>query len=273
MKATLTLIQYKEIIEAMKSKYGIDLSQYAISSLNYTFIALMNELRLYSHSSFIKSFTTNVAIKEKLFSRLINESVGLFREPSLWRIMKKEIFDVILSKGNLKIWLPELSNASDLYTLLIVLDYYKLRSKARITVSDLSNLNIDASKKGELSRDILSNSILNLKHFNPDINIADYTYQVNKQSYINKELLMNVYSVKGDFFEAKPSYSPNLVLFRNRMIYYNHVREQKAINFLHKTMSGGGFLFVGIKEDLTTFEINKKFRLLNKDEQIYKRNF
>jgi len=273
METNLTLLQYKEIIEVIKKQLNVDLSQYALSSLRYSFISIMKELRISNYSAFILSIETKISTQELIVSKLINESVSLFREPSLWRIIKSSYFEEIIKRGQLKIWLPELSKASDLYTILILLDYYNIRSKARITVSDLSSINIEESKTGLISRDILPNTILSLKRFNPDINLDNYTYTSNNQTYIKKELLNNIFRIKGAFLETKPSYTPNIVLFRNKLIYYNHVLEQKAINHLYNTIAGGGLLFVGTKEDLTSFEINKKFRLINKDEQVYKRAY
>ncbi len=273
MDITLTILQYKEIIEAIKKHLGVDVSQYALSSLRYNMVYVMKEMRISSHTSFIKAIAINPKVKEMLLSCLICESVSLFREPSLWRIIKTTIFDNILQRGQIKIWLPELNKASDLYSLLIILNHYGIRDKVRITVSDISSINIDKSRKGELSKEILSNSILNLKHFDPNLDLKNYTYEQSKTTYINKELLRGVFSVKGDFFDVKPSYSPNLIIFRNKLIYYNHIREQKAINYLYQNMLGGGFLITGTKEDIGIFEIDKKFRLFNEDEQIYKRNF
>ena len=247
MEANLTLLQYKEIIEVIKKQLNVDLSQYALSSLRYNFISIMKELRISNYSAFILSIETKKSTKELLLSMIINESVSLFREPSLWRIIKKSFFDDFIKRGQLKIWLPELSKASDLYTILIILDYYKIRNNARITVSDISDINLENSKTGKISRNILPNTILSLKRFNPDINISDYTYTANNNTFINKDLLKNVIRIKGSFLDTKPSYAPNIVLFRNRMIYYNHVLEQKAINHLYNTIAGGGLLFVGTK--------------------------
>ncbi len=273
MDTTLTILQYKEVLSAIQGKLGIDLSQYAMSSLRYNLVSFMKAYRINGSKELIKNINIKPNIGELLLSYVLKENVSLFREPSLWRIFNKNILEEILSKNTIKIWLPEIGNGSDLYTLLIILDHYNLRQKARITVSDISKINIERIRKGELSKDIISNSTLNLKHFDQNLSLNDYTYQKDKHYFINKDLLRNIFTIKSTLLQTKPIYTPNLVIFRNKMIYYNHVLEQKAINHLHKNMAGGGFLITGIKEDIGLFEIDKKFRLINKEEQIYKRNY
>lgn len=273
MDISLTILQYKEILKAIKKHLGIDVSEYVVSSLRYNMVNIMNKMHINKHTEFIKAIATDTIIKEQILSCLICESVSLFREPSLWKILKTTILDKILEKGQINIWLPELNKATDLLSLLILLNHYNIRDKAIITVSDISSINIENSINGELTREILTNSIINLEHFDPNIDLKDYTYQENNTTYINKEILEGVYYLKGDFFDVKPSYASNLVIFRNKLIYYNHHREQKAINYIHKNMVGGGFLITGSKENIETFDIDKKFTIYNSEEQIYKRDY
>jgi chemotaxis methyl-accepting protein methylase len=179
----------------------------------------------------------------------------------------------ILPKNPLRIWLPEVSKGSDFFTLLLLLEMDKLLENSKIIISDQCFINLENCKKGNIDNSIIENSFSNFKRFSPNSDITKYVVQEGKKYQIKKELLKNIFTLRGSFMEIKLPYKPNLVLFRNRLIYYNHVKEQKAINQLYETMAAGGFLITGVKENISMFEIDKKFRIYQQEEQIYKRNF
>ncbi len=274
METTLSILDYKNIIQTVKEVYGVDLSQHAMGSLNRNISYLMKSTHHYSSPTLvINALKENKAFFEKLLSCIYCEHVSLFRDPAMWRILKTKVLDKILEKSPLKIWIPEVSRGSDYYSLLIYLHQHQLLKKSKIIISSQSHTNLDKCRIGAINSKLILNSESNFKRLNESYKLEDFVEKKGLKYFIKKEFLTNTYIYKNSIEDINMPYQPNLVLFRNRMIYYTHVKEQKVINILHSNIVGGGFLINGVNENIAMFDIDKKFRLYDQEEQIYRRHF
>lgn len=273
MDTSLSIIEYKGIITTIKETYGFDFSQHAIGSLSRNISYFMKLSRYPTTSLLQKALKNDKLVFEKFLSYLYCEHISLFREPAMWRVLRETVLNNILEKNPLKIWIPEVSLGSDYFSLVIYLKQQNLLSNSKIIISDQSHINLEKCRLGELNQSILMNSESNFKRINEHNTFYDSIEKRGNNSFIKKELLNKTFIYKCSMEDIKLPYKPNLVIFRNRFIYYSHPKEQKIINLLHRAMDGGGFLITGVKENIGLFDIDKKFRLIDEEEQIYKRHF
>jgi len=273
MDTTLSIINYKDIISAIKSTHNIDLSQYSMGAMNRNISAVMRYSKYATVSSFINAIKNDKRLFDKLLSCIYCEHISLFRDPAMWRLLKKDILDKILVKKPLRIWIPEVSQGSEYFSLLIYLHKYKLINKSKIIISDMSQSNLELCRKGIISSTIISNSENNIKRIDESDDLNNYIERIDQSIFIKKELIKNTFIYKNSMEDINLPFNPNLILFRNKFISYTHVREQKIINLFHKKMEGGGFLITGIKENIAIFDIDKKFKVYNEEEKFYKRHF
>jgi chemotaxis protein methyltransferase CheR len=61
------------------------------------------------------------------------------------------------------------------------------------------------------------------------------------------------------------------VLFRNQLIYFNQLLQDKTLNAVHSSLAPGGYLVLGAKETLENTNSNNKFTVVNDSEKIYKK--
>ncbi len=273
MKTTLSILQYRDIIEAINTTYGINLKQHAMSSFSHHLLTVMSKSRYSSPVLVLKGIKEDKQFFEQILSCLYCEHISLFRDPAMWRMLKPQVIDKLSKNTQLKIWMPEVSQSSDYYTLVIMLKKLGILSNTRIVVTDMSSINLDRSSQGEIDSNIINTSESNIKRLDANDDIFNYIKQSGRKFFIDNSLLKTTHFLKGGVLDINIPFKPNLVLFRNKMIYFNPVKEQKVINQLHKQIVGGGFLITGVKEDISNFEISGKFRISIKEEQIYKRNF
>ena len=273
MKTTLSILQYRDIIDAINVTYGISLKQHAMSSLRQHLLMVMEKSKYSNPTLVVKGIKEDKQFLEQIISCLYCEHISLFRDPAMWRILKPQVIDKLPRSAQLKIWIPEVSQASDYYSIVIILKKLGLLAKSKIIISDESRINLDKCKQGELDSNIINTSENNIKRFDAGDDLYNYVSQSGRKFYIDKSLLKSTYIQKGGILDMDLPFKPNIVLFRNKMIYFNPVKEQKVINKIHQEMVGGGFLITGVKEDISAFEIKGKFRIHIKEEQIYKRSF
>lgn len=273
METSISIIEYKGVVSVIKEVYGIDLSQHAMGALGINISYFMKKYKYSTTKNMIIALKNDKMIFEKFLSCLYCEHISLFREPALWRILKESVLNNIMKKSPIKIWIPEVSKGSDYFSLVIFLQQHNLLKDSKIIISDQSHLNLEKCRLGELDSSILMNSESNYKRIDEHNVINNYIDKYISNSTVKKELLSKTFIYRSSLEAIKLPYKPNLVFFRNKMLYYTHVKEQKTINILHKAMEGGGFLITGIKENIGLFDIDRKFKIYDEEEQIYKRHF
>jgi chemotaxis protein methyltransferase CheR len=273
MEASLSMIQYKEVLEILEKTYNISLSQHSINALRQNILHAMQRNKIYTPQIFTQKLQTQSSFAEDIQECLYCEHINIFRDPAFWRILKSQVLDPLLEKSTLQIWVPEVSKGSELYSLLILLDYYGLIDKARILATDSSVRNLAYCKQGIIADDIVITSTGNFERFDATGSLQKYLHNADRKYTLRKDLLRHVSFQRGEVLSLFPTLKPNIVLFRNKMIYYLPSKSVRVINYLHQHMEAGGFLITGVQENIEQYEIERKFRIHHKEEQIYRRNF
>jgi len=56
------------------------------------------------------------------------------------------------------------------------------------------------------------------------------------------------------------------------MIYFPQTLQNKVLGVLHESLMSGGYFVIGIMENISSFNNDKKFFLVNEDENIFKKS-
>ncbi len=273
MDNNISLIEFRDIQKAILEAHGFDMHNFSLNAMKYNMGRIMEQLYIKQVAAFIDAIRSQKMVFEKITANLYNEQVYMFRDPAFWRIIAERFLPKAAEGEELKIWVPEVSKGEELYTLLIVLKEAGLLHKTRIIASDMCKANLEQCRKGAFPSPKMFESESNYKRYNLKNNFNDYFDKNDLRMSLKHELLSKVIFITGFVLNINLPFKPNFVLFRNKMIYYNHVLEQQAINKVHGQMSGGGLLCLGIMEDIEIFEIHGKFRVEDQEEKIYRRSY
>jgi chemotaxis protein methyltransferase CheR len=272
MENILSILQYREIVNCIKTVYGIDLSNYALTSLRRNIQDVILNSRFKRPEKFLEALAIDKSLLNSLILNLYSDKIVMFRDPAMWRILKHSIIPQIIEKENLKIWMPEVC-AEELFTLCVVLKDANLLHNTTIMATSQSYDYIEQIRKNTIEIQEIDQVRANFKRYENHDEVDKYVFSNDKRTYILKELLQKVHFQHFDIFNCKLPVKPNLVLFRNRLLSYNHSMEQKVLNRIYESLPGGGYLIVGVKENLEMFLIQDKFRIIDAEESIYKRMF
>lgn len=273
MDNNISLIEFRDIQKAILEAHGFDMHNFSLNAMKYNMGRIMEQLYIKQVPAFIESIRTQKMVFEKISANLYNEQVYMFRDPAFWRVLAEKFLPKASATEELKIWIPEVSKGEELYSLLIVLKETGLLNKSRILATDICKTNLEQCRRGVFPTPKMIESESNFKRYNLKNNFMDYFDKSDLRVTLKHELLSKVIFLPGFVLNVNLPFKPNFVLFRNKMIYYNHVLEQQAINKVHSLMTGGGLLCLGIMEDIEIFEINGKFRIEDQEEKIYRRAY
>ena len=197
----------------------------------------------------------------------------MFRDPQMWLELQKNVFPKFSGETVLKIWLPDVCGDDELNTLLILLEKNNLLVKSMIYATSYSERVLDDVKMGTIEPKKMEVSLDNYKQFSPDTEFfANCFFKSDRFQCLSPKLLDKVIYLKHNVIhEEPPDNGFNLIIFRNRALYYNMSSRKTTIEKLYRSLLPGGYFAIGIGETLRGLEQNTKFVPVSKTENIFKK--
>ncbi len=262
----LTINDIKTIAQEMKLKLGIDYPNFSMSffrrRLNYVF-EQMSVHRIQDFNSMLASI---VKVDEIAYYMAV-PCTEMFRDPAFWRTLKK----YISGRENIRIWIPNLTNCYELFSLVIILKQvgvanYKIVANciSEKTEKEIKTLKIPSK-----------DDVVNKSNFerleNQNDSYANYVEEhEDGKSYFKGELLRNVEFRVGWFMNREVEVY-DLVMVRNVLVDYSMSLYERAAQRLCQSVGEGGLLTLGVRE---RFVIKiPSISIVDDSEGIYGKNF
>jgi chemotaxis protein methyltransferase CheR len=268
----LGIVDIREVIRTIKLHYNYDFADYALTSFKQRLERVMIRNNIDSAEKLIIKLQKEPAFFNTFLCDIAVPSTEIFRDPSLWRWLREEYFPSAIEKniGKFKIWLPYCVSGGELYSLIILLSEMDLLDKISIAVTSISDTLIEKIKEGCYDPKKIDISVENYKRFNGSKDLSTYFKADQNCVFRDTSLIRKVEFRKLNInFDNTP---PNnkLILFRNSLIYYNPTMQEKVLHILYESLSGSGYLILGIGEKITG-AIARDFEVVNEAESVYRK--
>ncbi len=269
----LGIVDTRNVIRTIAEKYNYDFSDYSLTAFKRRLEKIIEQQNLKYSDVLITKLRNNSGYFEQFIDELAIPSTEMFRDPSLWRVLRYELLPSLISEygNNFKIWLPNSVSGDELFSLAITLHELNMLNKVQIFVTALSTISIDNIQSGTLAASKLELSTDNYIRANGTSEFTNYYKTENNKVFRDKSLIKNVTFSRQSLNIEPPAQGIKLILFRNKMIYYNQTLQSKVLTQLFNSLVTGGHLIVGTKESINTFFGSNEFSLVNNTESIYKR--
>lgn len=266
------IVDTKKVISAINEVYQIDFSNFALTAFKRRLLYVLNENNYTSIVDFISNIENNQLLFEQYLSQGLVDTTEMFRDPSCWRDLRDKYLKGLVKNQELKILVPGITSGDDLYTLLIVLKEEGLLNDAKIVATSMSEIRINQVLNGGMY-DLKKIEIgeANYKRFSDCGSISDYYIQEGTKVRMDINLLNNVEFKKYSYLSDDPLAGFHLVLYRNRIIYFNPIQQEFVVDKLMQSLLVGGILCIGSKESIESSSVYTKLTVLNGDEKIFKK--
>jgi len=263
----LGIREIRSVTTFIRERHGRDYSEFALTAFKRRVEAFLAAnkygvevlLKNLDSIDFLDHFAAKVAVSE----------TEMFRDPTYWILLKNNyISSIIKERGRLRVWLPMCASGEEYYSLVILLKENGWLEKAEITVTSISNESLEAIQRGFMEHEKLEISTKNHGRFQSPVPFTNYYKAVGNTVNFEKSLFVNTKFIKDDIISKNDFGHVDLVLFRNKMIYFTSSLQSKVIEMLHSKMAVKGFLTLGILEEIDTLN---KFAPIDKKESIYQR--
>ena len=265
------IVEYRNIIKVIKDTYDYDFTEYALTSLKRKFEQSMQLHRLKQADALIENIREDKLFFNKFLQEISAESTEMFRDPSFWRYMRDELLPTVQNDNYIsRIWFPSCVSGEELYSLAIIIKELEWENKFEIIASCLNDLIIDRLQSGSFKQNKAEVSSDNYLRYQGSSSFSDYISLKGDQTTRDTSLIKNVRFIKQNInFDNSPQ-DVKLIICRNQLIYFTQSLHDRTLKVFHESMSSGGHLVIGIKEQVGAFSA-KYFRLINETESVYKK--
>ncbi len=261
---------FKRLRKEVSRKIGVDYDNYSKRHLRRRFHARMRVVETPKFEGYLDYIKKHEEEIEELRDLLTVNVTRFKRDEEVWEIIEDELIpELIENKGtgvldSFDVWSAGCATGEEPYSLAI--SYLKNNPPANlsfsVTATDLDNEALDFARNGEYP----SKSIKNLSESEKRKFFKDKKggWQVKGKV---KEL---VEFKEKDIFKTSFKKKFDLILCRNLMIYFNNEAKSKLMERLVESLSKGGYLVIGMSENLRS-PAKDKVESYNLKRRVFKR--
>ncbi|MFZ4863848.1 CheR family methyltransferase [Sphingobacterium sp. Mn56C] len=259
-----------EIVYLLRNISDFDLSGYSKSSLKRRVERFMSVEKMDLVD--LKNAILNIEGFENFFIQELTVNVTeMFRDPEFYKKLRELVFPYLKTYPRLRAWSAGSSTGEEAYSLAILLKEDGLLDRSFIYGTDISARVLDFARKGVYP-------IKKIKSYTDNFNRAGLTSDFSEHytamydaAIINHEyrnkILFSTHNLVSDhvFNEFQ------LIMCRNVMIYFDKELQERALKLFYESLTLFGFLCLGSKESLFGHELNKNFKIIDKNLNIYQK--
>ena len=258
------------LTNAIKTRYGIDFTNYEKASLKRGFTRLIQKNDL---DNVINLWTKIMRDKEFLMKGIDDLTVNLtelFRNPEFWLKLKKDVLPQFLYKSKINFWHAGCSSGEEVYTMAMVLKDTNLLQKSSALATDLSQSILQSATEGKYSNLVLNRYLKTFNAYFPNGNISDWFDVEENDACIKEKYKKHIEFKKHDLVRESMDKKFDFIFCRNVMIYFDDVLKMKVLKLFHSCLNDDGFFAIGYY-DMLPNDHKTLFELYDSSTRLYKK--
>ncbi len=269
----ITTYDLKNFTEHLKDSTGLDFTEYAQAILRRRLEVFLNKWNIPDIESLLIKLQDSPALLNKFIEHISVDTTEMFRDPGFWRFFNKTLIKPLSKLEKINILVPFITSDDELYTLLVILFENNLLDRVKITATSPFEINLLRTASGLYTKKKFEIAEENYRRYkqNEVAEISTYFQIINSEIQFSTKLINHVKFVKTDlvsnYLEEEDHF--NLILFRNRMIYFNLNLQNKILEVLYYHLAKSGYLIIGYKENISNFVLYDKLNQIDKNEKVY----
>lgn len=266
------IVDIRKLTEVIKTRYGYDFTNYAISSFKRRILRIIELYKFSSVDALIKKVGDEPSFFEEFISEITVNVTEMFRDPSFWRVLRDKIIpNILLNHKKVSIWHAGCSSGEEVYSMAILLKEMGILEDSKIIATDIDDQILERARSGVFTVKNMELNEKNYVRFRGKNELNKYFEVKNGLAYMDKSLVKDVSYRKHDLVNGIVFNKFDIVLCRNVMIYFNQNLQNEVLKKLHESIFKYGYLAIGSKESLIWCEIANKFIVVNNEEKMYKK--
>ncbi|MEC5147238.1 protein-glutamate O-methyltransferase CheR [Chitinophaga sp. 212800010-3] len=259
------------LLNDVLEKYGYDFTSYAPASINRRVNHLFHTDRFPSFAEYRYRIISDPAYALRFVEEITVNVTEMFRDPSFYRALRKEVLPVLATYPVIRIWHAGCSSGEEVYSFAILLQEAGLLQKAVIYATDINTGVLEKGRKGIFPLSQMQQYSRNYIDAGGREDFSSYytaNYEYAKfRGYLGEKIIFSPHNLvtDGSFNEFQ------LIICRNVLIYFNKKLQDRVLTLFSDSLEQLGFLALGSKETLHFTSVTNKFRQLENKEKIWRK--
>ncbi len=267
----ITLAETRNIVISVRKLFSYDLSVLSPANLQLLLSLYINEKGIKFPDVLISRLTEYPDVFNDLLRWIDVPDSEMFRNPEVWRFLQTSILpELIKSEENPTIWFPSCSAGEELYSFVILAIEAKFREKTKILATSVSQERLNEASRGLFKGSKLEISKQNYTDSGGKVDLENYIDIIEKIIVRKKEIRKNIEFGLQGLIPEKRKDTVDLIIYKNRLIYFTPEARLVVLKNLIDSISEGGYLVLGYKENILDEELLLKVQPVHDEEKIYR---
>lgn len=269
---TISDQEYLRIITSVRTARNIDIASYQPAITKHRFARAAQIYGFKDIPSMIERLQTDKVFMDMFLKEIKASTTEMFRDPQTWLEIENILRDKLREEAILKIWVPDVCGDDELLSILVLLSRTEMLNKTTIYATSAYQHCLELCQKGFVDNKKYEISETNFKKMNEQNRLEDYVTPCNKGHRFSQQLLSKVIFLNQSVVKDNPpDKGMNLILFRNRSLYYSTPAKKRLLEQLTGSLLPGGYLALGIGENLNGMDVATQYTQVSKTEKIFRK--
>ena len=264
-------IEIQLLLEAIYLKYGYDFRDYSRISVKRRILHRLATSGMKSLSEMQYHILYDVSFFKQLLLDLSISVTEMFRDPSFYQMLRKEVIPILKTYPFIKIWHAGCSSGEEVYSMAILLKEEGIYKRAQIYATDFNDVVLQKAKKGIYSVEQVKEYTTNYQQAGGKTSFVDYYTAKHDSIIMDRSLKEHIVFANHNLETDGVFGEMHLILCRNVLIYFNKVLQNRVIKLLHDSLCRHGILCLGSKENIRFSAYSDHFTNIAAKEKIYRK--
>ncbi|OQW90646.1 MAG: chemotaxis protein CheR [Beggiatoa sp. IS2] len=264
-------IELQMLLQAIYLKYGYDFRDYAKASIKRRIFHRLTKDKLENISAMQHKVLYDVNFFNMLLLDLSINVTEMFRDPSFYQAIRKNVVPLLKEYSFLKIWHAGCSSGEEVYSMAILLKEEGLYERTQIYATDMNEVVLKRAKEGIFPLSQLKYYTENYQKAGGREGFSNYYTAHYDHVVMDKSLKENILFSDHNLATDGVFGEMNLIMCRNVLIYFNRDLQNRVLGLFFDSLGHGGFLCLGSKESVRFSNYTEVFEDVVKEEKIYRK--
>jgi len=255
------------LLATLRGATGVDFTHYKHSAIGRRIARRMVVQKMERTADYLQLIRKNPAELQQLYQDIIFNVTGFFRDPAMFRALKRRVFPKLLSKrapdDPVRIWVPACATGEEAYSIAIALSEYlraaSLSVPVQIFATDISDAAIERARAGVYPKNIAGRVPPELlrRYFQPSAG----------HFHVARNLREICVFARQNVIQDAPFSRIDLISCPNLMVDLEAVLQRRVIHTFHYALKPAGYLALGPSD--TIGPLSGLFAAADQKNRIY----
>lgn len=266
-------IEIKLLMEGIFLKYGYDFRNYSESHIKRRLFRRQAISGIGSISEMLYSVLYDRSFFETLLGDFSINVTEMFRDPSLYKALRKDIIPLLRTYPFIKIWHAGCSTGEEVYSMAMLLKEEGLYDRCQIYATDFNEVVLQKAKEGIYPINHVKEYTYNYQQGGGLFSFSDYYTAEADSVILDESLREKIIFANHNLVTDGVFGEMNVIICRNVLIYFNKVLQNRVISLFYDSLIYGGILCLGTKESLRFSKHEEKFMPADFKQRIFQKKF